>query len=183
MVEKVADVSRQEAELRADDTCDGWASAPRACAEPAIRLRPARLGDRDFAASLYLDSMQRLLGALGTWDEDRVVRRFRKSFRVEQSQIVRLGDIDIGWIQVSETTDHIHLHQIHLVEQFRNRGIGGQLIAALLLRAQAAVCPVLLNVVRGNPAMSLYARLGFRPVRTDEEKVLMRWEPDRLRGD
>jgi GNAT superfamily N-acetyltransferase len=179
MVEKVADASGQDADRWADDAPDAWASAPPARAEPATWLRPARLADRDFAAALYFDSMRRLLTALGKWDGDRVTRRFRKCFRMEQSQIICQGHIDIGWIQVSETADYFHLHQIHIVERFRNRGIGGELITALLRRAQATARPVLLNVIRGNPAMSLYARLGFRPVRADPEKVRMRWEPDR----
>jgi ribosomal protein S18 acetylase RimI-like enzyme len=178
MVEKVADSARQDDDRWADDVCGAWASADPAHAEAVTWLRPARLMDRDFAAALYFDSMRKLLAPLGKWDEDRVTRRFRRCFRVEQSQIICRGHIDIGWIQVSETSDHFHLHQIHIVERFRNRGIGGELITALLRRAQAVARPVVLNVVRGNPAMSLYARLGFRPVRADAEKVLMRWEPD-----
>ena len=178
MAEREADALGRDAGGWAGDAAHAWAPDPPARAAPSIRLRPARPEDRDFAAALYLDSMQKLLGKLGRWDEDRVRGRFRKSFRVDRSQIIRCGDADIGWLQVSETADDFHLHQIHIVERFRNCGIGGKLIAGLLRRAQAAGRPVALNVIRGNPAMSLYARLGFRPVRADAEKVLMRWEPD-----
>jgi ribosomal protein S18 acetylase RimI-like enzyme len=172
----------KEADGWADDASNTWAPDLPEHSERSVWLRPARAEDHDFAATLYLDSMQRLLTALGKWDEDRVRQRFRQSFRVRQSHIICYRDIDIGWMQVSETTDRFHLHQIHIVEGFRNRGIGGDLIMALLRRAQAAARPVLLNFVRGNPAASLYARLGFRPVRAGAEKILMRWEPDRPQG-
>jgi hypothetical protein len=39
--------------------------------------------------------------------------------------------------------------------------------------------PVALNVIRGNPALSLYRRLGFRVVGGDAEKLHMRWEAER----
>ncbi len=181
MIEK-ADASGQSGGRWANDAAGPWEPDARTRAGAAVRLRPARPEDQYFAAALYLDSMRRLLSRLGKWDEDRVKRRFRESFRLSQTQIIDLGDADIGWIQVSETAEQFHLHQIHLVQQYRNRGIGGALIAGLLRQAQAEGRPVVLNVIHGNPAASLYARLGFRPVREDAEKLLMRWEPERSAG-
>lgn len=183
MVEKQADVLRQETGGEATVIPERWPIDPPAPAVPTTWLRQADPPDRDFAAALYLESMRIHLTRLGKWDERRVRRRFQKSFRTDQSRIIHLGDMGIGWLQVSETADCLHLHQIHILERFRNRGIGGNLIAGLLRRAQATSRPVALNVIRGNPAISLYKRLGFRPAREDAEKVLMRWEPDRRQSD
>ena len=143
---------------------------------PEISLRPAQPGDYDFAAALYFESTKRLLTALGRWQERRVVARFRRAFKPEQTQVICSGGTDIGWMQVSQTTDGFHLHQLHIVDRFRNRGIGTRLINALLDRARALGQPVALNVIRGNPAFSLYRRLGFRVVGEDEEKIRMRWQ-------
>ena len=35
----------------------------------------------------------------------------------------------------------------------------------------------MLNVMRGNPAINLYLRLGFRVTGSDHEKTHMRWDP------
>jgi hypothetical protein len=43
--------------------------------------------------------------------------------------------------------------------------------------------PVSLNVIRGNPAISLYRRLDFRIVGEDKEKIRMRWEAGQSRYD
>ena len=150
---------------------------------PEISFRPARPDDYDFAAGLYLDSMRRLLTALGAWDEDRVVARFRQIFAPEQAQVIRSDGVDIGWMQVSEAADGFQLDQIHLVDRFRGRGIGTRLIEGLLARARAMGTAVALNVVRGNPAISLYHRLGFRVVGEVKEKLRMRWEPVRPNRD
>ena len=146
---------------------------------PEISFRPARPLDYEFAVGLYLDSMRRLLTALGTWDEDRVVARVRQVFAPEKAQVIRSDGVDIGWMQVSKAADGFHLDQIHLVDRFRGRGIGTRLIEGLLARARVMGTAVALNVIRGNPAISLYHRLGFRVVGEDKEKLRMRWEPER----
>src|SRR5258708_12138905 len=135
---------------------------------PDIALRPAQPGDYDFAAALYLDSTKILLTALGRWQERRVVARFRRAFKPEQTQVICSGGTDIGWMQVSQSTDGFHLHQLHIVDHFRNRGIGTSLIRALLDRAHAMGQPVSLNAIRANPAISLYRRPRFRLAATTD---------------
>lgn len=148
---------------------------------PEISFRPARPDDYEFTAGLYLDSMRRLLTALGTWDEERVVARFRQEFAPERAQVICSDGVDIGWMQVSEAADGFRLDQIHLVDRFRGRGIGTRLIEGLLAGARGMGTAVALNVIRGNPAISLYHRLGFRVVGEDKELLRMRWEPARPR--
>lgn len=145
---------------------------------PGISLRPARREDYAFAAELYLASTKRLLSALGRWDEGRVVTRFKGAFKIDHAQVIRLDGADIGWMQVSDSADRLHLHQLHIVPRFHNRGIGTCLIQALLERARGLGRPVALNVIRGNPALSLYQRLGFRIVGGDVEKLHMRWDAE-----
>jgi GNAT superfamily N-acetyltransferase len=149
-------------------------------ATPKISLRPARQEDHDFAGELYLDSARPLLTALGMWHKVRIITRFRKAFKFEQAHVIRLDGTDIGWMQVSESADRLHLHQLHIISRFRNRGIGTCLIQSLLERARRMGLAVALNVIRGNRALSLYRRLGFRVVGGDAEKLNMRWEAKRL---
>ena len=143
-----------------------------------ISLRPASEADYGFAAELYLESTKRLLPALGMWDEGRVVKRFRQAFKIEQVQVIRLDGADIGWMQVSEAAGRLHLHQFHIVPRFHNQGIGTCLIQALLDRARGIGGSVGLNVIRGNRAISLYRRLGFRVVGGDAERLHMRWDAE-----
>ncbi len=150
--------------------------AGRIIPEAAVSLRDARPSDFGFAARLYRAGMRQRLVPLGLWDAARVAARFRRGFRVDESRIVRLRGLDIGWMQVSESPRGFHLSQLHLVDRFRNNGIGTGLIRSLQDRAQRAGKPIALNVIRGNPAAVLYRRLGFRVIRKGEEKVHMRWD-------
>lgn len=142
---------------------------------PEISLRDARPEDYDFAVGLYLESTMPLLLALGHWDETRVRARFAADFKPHFAQVIRADGADIGWIQVTENADGLHLDQLHLAAAHRDHGIGTRLIEALLDRARAAGRAVGLNVIRGNPARHLYERLGFRMVGKDGDKIRMRW--------
>jgi len=141
-----------------------------------ISLRRARQRDFAFAIELYLDSARPLLTALGVWDEGRIVSRFGQAFTTDQVRVIRLDGIDVGWMQVSESTDQLRLHQLHIVPRCQNVGIGSRLIQDLLRRARRVRRPVALNVMRGNRALSLYRRHGFRIVGGDPEKLHMRWD-------
>ena len=122
-----------------------------------------------------------MLTALGRWDETEVIERFKRAFDRKPAQIICLPDIEIGWVQVSQADGILHLNQLHLIEEYRNRGIGTHLIERLCDQARREGSTLMLNVIRGNPAISLYRRLGFRVVGGNEEKRSMRWDPDRAR--
>ncbi|SED51323.1 Acetyltransferase (GNAT) family protein [Rhizobiales bacterium GAS188] len=144
--------------------------------QPAIRLRRARADDRCFVRSLYLVNARVHLSALGPVDEDALRARFERTYRQYQASIICLAAQRIGWLQVKESKDQIHIGQLHLIPSHRNCGIGGRLIRAILVRAQESGRPVELNVIRGNPAIHLYQRLGFRLIGEDAEKLQMRWD-------
>ncbi len=129
-----------------------------------------------------MQTMLPLLTALGFGDEERLAMRFLQGYRQGCSQFVQVQGADVGWMQVSARPSVLHLDQLHLVPGWRGRGIGSHLLAGLLDRAAETGSSVALDVIRGNPAIALYRRLGFRTVGEDEEKFQMLWRPPALAG-
>lgn len=144
---------------------------------PDVIQRPARRADHAFAYSLYAASAKPLLSAMGLWNEAEISQRFSRSYVARHARILCIGADTIGWIQVSRMAQGFHLHQLHLVENQRNRGIGTRLIVALQETARSENCPVTLNMIKGNPALSLYTRLGFIRTGEDESRLHMAWRP------
>ena len=120
-----------------------------------------------------------LLEALHLGDEGRLRTRFLQGYKPACSQFPQVQGQDIGWIQVSDVPTGLHLDQLHLIPSWRGRGIGGRLVISLLVRARATRSAVTLDVIRGNPAIRLYQRLGFSIVAADIEKFQMLWRPSR----
>ena len=118
--------------------------------------------------------MQPLLSELGAWDPDKADAAFESYFIVDEISVVTLDGNDVGWFQVSSTQTELCLDQIHLLEQARNLGVGGQLIRSIVDKAFSEGKDVSLSLVKGNPAIHLYKRLGFRLTGEDDTKYHMR---------
>lgn len=150
----------------------------RGAARPTYTLRAAVSTDRETALRLYLDGASPLASSTGDWNEARLTERFVRDFKLEDAKVICLDGADVGWLQISETEEGIYLHQIHIEPNWQNRGVGAHLIEELQERGRHTGRPVLLNVLRGSRACTLYRRLGFRVVDSDHEKNSMRWDVD-----
>ena len=102
---------------------------------------------------------------------------YRAQFPDARFDIVELADEPIGRIVVDRPGTMLRLVDLALVPQYRNRGIGTAILAALIDEAQAAQLPVRLRVAAGNEAaLRLYLRLGFVAIAATEMDVeLARW--------
>ena len=79
-----------------------------------------------------------------------------------------------GFAFVDEETPEV---SIAVVPSVRGRGIGSLLLEGLIARARAEGYRALsLSVERDNPSIALYERYGFRPVREEDDTVVMRAE-------
>lgn len=91
-----------------------------------------------------------------------------------------IDDLVVGmaWCRLMNDYGHVDEHTpslaISLVENYRNKGIGTQLIRTLLHQLEKeGYTQVSLSVQKANPAYHLYCRLGFTVVRETEEEYIM----------
>ena len=141
-----------------------------------ITLRPANADDEPFLLSLYESTRSEL--DLLAWDEQQKHQfaamqfnfqgqQYRATYPAADYSIVQKGQEPIGRFIVNRDKSEFVLVDISLLPVYRQRGIGTQLIVALLKEAQARELPVHLHVVVSNPAKLLYERLGFTIVSSD----------------
>jgi ribosomal protein S18 acetylase RimI-like enzyme len=136
-------------------------------------LRPARPEDFDYCARLYFEGMESTIKELNL-DMDGQIAGFRQRWNVTQVRIITLDGADIGWLQSFVEDDTLFLGQLFVDRTLRGRGIGTQLIKGLIEEAARAGRAVTLGVVKSNPALRLYERLGFGTTHEDERKFYMR---------
>jgi ribosomal protein S18 acetylase RimI-like enzyme len=136
-------------------------------------LRPARPGDFDYCARLYFEGMEKIIKELNL-DIAAQIAGFRQRWDVMQVRIVTLDGTDIGWLQSFVKDDALFLGQLFVNKSLRGQGIGTELVKGLIEEAASAGRAVTLGVVKTNPALRLYERLGFRTTHDDECKFYMR---------
>jgi ribosomal protein S18 acetylase RimI-like enzyme len=81
---------------------------------------------------------------------------------------------DIGWFQSFLKEEALFLAQLFVDRALRGKSIGTAVVKALIEEAVRADRALTLGVVKTNPALRLYERLGFRVTHEDERKFYMR---------
>jgi ribosomal protein S18 acetylase RimI-like enzyme len=151
-----------------------------------VELRDAQPSDLPFLFSLYCDVRAPELAAWG-WpaaQQDAFLRMqfeaqrqsFLAAYPESNHSIVSVAGVPMGRRLVARTSDGLHLVDIALLAAYRNRGIGTRLIEELFDNCSRSECALNLNVLRGNPAMRLYQRLGFQEIGADAMYIQMSWK-------
>lgn len=139
-------------------------------------LRPARPEDFEYCATLYFVGVGEIIRELNL-DRAAQVANFRERWKVTQVRIITLDGADIGCLQSMTTDDALFLAQLFVESAFQRQGIGTEVMKHLIDDATHAGRGVMLGVVKTNPALRLYRRLGFRVTHDDDRKFYMRREP------
>jgi ribosomal protein S18 acetylase RimI-like enzyme len=142
-----------------------------------MRLRAARDADRDWASRVYLATTKPYVDHLPEWTDAFILGRFIDRFDVAASRVIEIDRAAAGWLRLSENDGEIVLEQVYLAPEHHGRGIGTALLRGLVADWQAQGKPVLLRVLKRNPARRLYERFGFRRVGETDIQYLMRRDP------
>jgi len=142
-----------------------------------ISFCPARPEDFGYCASLYFDGMQTSIRELNL-DMAAQLANFRQQWDFTQVRIITLDGSDIGWLQSRIHGDALFLAQLFVDASFQRQGIGTEVMKQIIDEAARADQAVTLGVVKTNPALRLYERLGFQITHADDRKFYMRREPD-----
>jgi ribosomal protein S18 acetylase RimI-like enzyme len=143
---------------------------------PEISLRLAKAEDTAFLLKLFASTRDEFrmlitdesqLAALISMQFNFQMQQYRDGYPDGQDDIILLHDEPIGRMFVDEGERVITLVDVAVLPEYRNRGIGRELLHDLLVRAASAKKPVRLHVLKSNPARRLYQRLGFRDVGED----------------
>jgi GNAT superfamily N-acetyltransferase len=152
----------------------------------SIGLRPALAADEAFLYRVFTSTREEL--RLVDWDDDPKAALLTMQFSAQRSayrqgfpgsgyDVILIGDQPVGRLFVHRDADAIRIVDLGLLPEYRNRGIGGAILKAVLNEAAEAGKPVRLHVESFNRALKLYERLGLRPVRIDGIHVEMEWDP------
>ncbi len=152
--------------------------SPTAC---ATTLTPITTADRrlEYCLALARDNMQPYLSRRGQEFDDTRWRNLapKASFFLVNTMNLTEREI-IGFLSVRDEPENpnaLHLGDIQLEQQHRNRGAGWTTLALVESMAQSrGLNELTLNVFRDNPALRLYERFGFRCVDTQFDKHKMR---------
>lgn len=136
-----------------------------------LSQRPAVPEDEEFLFAVYAATRAEEMAPLG-WPAAQQDMFLRMQFRIRRQSyaaayaeampaILLAGEQPAGTATVWRGPAEFRLVDIAFLPEYRNRGLGTEWISRLIAEAEAASLPLRLSVLRGNPAIGLYQRLGF----------------------
>ena len=152
-----------------------------------VSFRPTQDADRDFLMALYA-STREWERAQSNWTDESWAnfikgqfeaqdKHYRMTFLGAAFHIIQMDGVDIGRLYVDRQDDCLRLIEFTLAPEWRNRGIGTDLLRALLNEAHGGKVPMRLSVGKNNPAVSLYQRHGFQLLQDLHNRFELEWRP------
>lgn len=132
----------------------------------AFTLRPAEEADVPFLLRLReiaMDPHHRAAGIVQTPAE--MEERVRSHW--DEAQVVQIDGRPVGLWKLWRQPEAWWILQVQLLPEAQGQGIGAALVRGLQAEARAASMPLKLKVLKTNPALRLYQRLGFVVVGED----------------
>lgn len=134
-----------------------------------LHLRPAMPADEAFLLELRKQTMTEHLSRVGLGLDDEHHRQ-RLLANYADACVICLADEAIGLCKAYRSETAWVLMQIQVAPAWQGRGVGADIITALIAQARQERLPVSLSVLKGNPAKRLYERLGFREFAQSEHE-------------
>ena len=160
---------------------------PAALLLQGYRLRAETDGDIPFLRGLYATTRELEL-SVTNWSDDQkrafcdsqfdAQRRHYRSYIPDcRFDVLVCGDEPIGRLYLEPRVTQLHIVDIALIPDWRGKGIGGAIVAALIDKAAQSGRGVGIFVEKFNPALRFYRRLGFTEMREEGPYFEMEWLP------
>jgi len=125
------------------------------------RFAPATEADFEPLLAIRIEVMREHLERVFRYKASRARRVFREHFAEPGLRSILVGDEIAGCVGFRIGEAEIKIDSFYLARRHHNRGLGTEILKALLAEADAIGLPVELDVLIGSPADRFYERHGF----------------------
>jgi ribosomal protein S18 acetylase RimI-like enzyme len=153
----------------------------------SLTFRPIRPDDEEFLYRVYAGTRADEM-ALVDWSDEQKEAFIRMQFHAQRVAyqdsyadaeflIISSNEHPVGRLYILRQETNIHIIDIALLPESRNRGIGSAILKDILADGARTGKPVTIHVEMFNPALRLYHRLGFKKTGEHGVYYFMKWEP------
>ena len=139
------------------------------------KIRFATPNDHDLIYALKAESVRPYVEKIWGWDEDYQKKDFDGDFsRMEQFNVIEVDGRFVGFVQYYFEYPYFEVVEIHLLPEYRGKGIGSQILRYLQKACIAQDRKIRIGCFKENyRAKHLYQKLGFMQTKeTDTHYIL-----------
>ncbi len=158
-----------------------------------ITFRPIQSNDMDFLYQVYASTRSEEMALTG-WPEEQIHWFLQMQFNMQHTQwtgvfpeanflIIMVDGVAAGRLYLDYLPREIHIIEITILPEYRNQGVGTQIIQNLMVEARQRKSKISLSVEKTNPAYGLYQKVGFVRVKDSSVYYFLEWTPQSLGGN
>ncbi len=155
-----------------------------------ITYRPITEDDTSFLYEVYRSTRVDEIG-IAAWEYKEREEFLQRQFKMQHTQymanykgaafdIILYNNEPIGRLYVDRRKDDIRIIDIALLKEYRNKGIGTEILNNLIKESEELKVPTSLHVEYYNFARSWYERYGFKQEGDTGVYIFMRRKPESL---
>lgn len=162
--------------------------------DPLLHLKPITKSDEEVLCQIYSSTRTEELSRVTNWSTSQKKAFLQAQFTAQHSYYQNNYTGAHFWVieYRSQIIGRLYLHthypknsmriiDIALLPEWRNKGIGKQIIMDVMEFAAAKIRTVTIHVESFNPAMNMYKKLGFELVsKTNDVYHLLEWKNKNL---
>ena len=141
-----------------------------------LNIRRGDRSDEEWLYQLFKKTMQNYIDAAWGWEELLQKEGFSTSLPARDFTVLELHGRAIACMHLSDKPDHCYLDMILVEPDYQRLGIGSKLIGLAQNRAEELCKPIVLRVLKTNPAVNFHKALGFVTTTEDEHSFEMKLE-------
>lgn len=143
-----------------------------------VKLLQATSRDIPFLRLLRRLTMNDYLQASGL-ATNRKSQLARINYHFEDAKLVYHNGKRIGLFKVYLCGAIWHVIQIQILPEYQGNGLGAKLLTNLIKQANEKQQSISLSVLKSNPAMNLYQKLGFMTISESDIELTMEYASNR----
>lgn len=160
---------------------------PAALASMGFTLRPETDADIPFLMRLYASTREAELAPL-PWSIEQKEAFLASQFQAQRFHyrthfadcafdVIEQRGVPVGRLYLQARARYLHVIDIALLPDWRGKGIGTAILAALTATARSSGKGIDMFVEKFNPALRLYRRLGFTDIADHGVYLEIEWLP------
>ena len=139
-----------------------------------LKLRRALPSDSEFAYQTKKLAFGKYVEQVWGWDEAEQRRLHRRRFDSQEVSVIEWSGIEVGILSVVRGPDGLRLHQLFILPEYQDKGIGKTCMMRIIDDASAAGSPIKLQVLKVNRRAAAFFRgLGFEIIGESDTHILM----------
>lgn len=136
-------------------------------------LIDATMEDKELLIKFKLDTIFNSSRNISEEEKNKIINYVKNYIpsNIEYFKLISINDKSVGCFSLKPYEDGFMIEEIYLLESYRNKGIGSDIISSTLKNNKK---PIYLWVYKDNiKAIKLYERFGFKIIDETETRYLM----------